>query len=207
MTHSIGWASLALLFAYLAFFFWGNLRASEAAGQPVWLFGQARGRDRWAALGFRTAFALAFFGPLVWMVLPGLHKLDPLWTEGQFPYLGALGFAAACGGALIAMVAQISMGASWRVGVKDGATGDLVSGGVFRFSRNPTFVGQFLLLVGIAVAIPSLPTALSTLFFLWSAVNQVRSEEALLRRSLGAAYDRYAELVPRWIGFRRKTPS
>jgi len=37
--------------------------------------------------------------------------------------------------------------------------------------------------------------------------NQVRSEEALLRRSLGAEYDRYAELVPRWIGFRRKTPS
>ena len=207
MTHSIGWASLALLFAYLAFFFWGNLRASEAAGRPVWLFGQARGRDRWAALGFRTAFALAFFGPLVWMVLPGLHKLDPLWTEGQFPYLGALGFAAACGGALIAMVAQISMGASWRVGVKDGATGDLVSGGVFRFSRNPTFVGQALLLAGVALAIPAVPTILAPVLFLWSASTQVRSEEAALRAAIGPEYKTYMATVPRWVGLQRKGAS
>ncbi len=207
MTNWNGWASIALLLAYLAIFFWGNQRAAEAAARPVWLFGQASGRDRWAALGFRAAFAMGFFGPLVWISLPMLHKLDPLWTEGRFPALGALGFVVACVGALIAMVAQVSMGASWRVGVKEGATGDLVSDGIFRFSRNPTFVGQALLLGGVALAVPSLPTLLAPLLFLWSAVNQIRSEEAQLRESLGSEYYRYVELVPRWIGFRRRSTS
>lgn len=204
MTNLYGWASISLLLAYLALFFWGNLRAAEAAGKPVWLIGQASGRDHWAALGFRAAFAMAFFGPLVWISLPLLHNLDPLWTEGYFPALGAFGFAAAGSGTLIAVVAQVSMGASWRVGVKMGATGDLVSGGIFRFSRNPTFVGQFLLLSGVALAVPSFPTILASLLYLWSASTQIRSEETALRAAIGLEYEIYMASVPRWIGLPRK---
>ncbi len=85
-----------------------------------------------------------------------------------------------------------------------GETGDLVSGGLYRFSRNPTFVGQAALLAGVALAVPSVPTFVAPILFLWSAGTQVRSEEAALRQSLGADYDRYAALVPRWIGINRK---
>jgi protein-S-isoprenylcysteine O-methyltransferase Ste14 len=92
------------------------------------------------------------------------------------------------------------MGSSWRVGVVGGETGDLVSGGLYRFSRNPTFVGQAALLVGVALTVPSIPTILAPILFLWSASTQVRSEEAALRAALGPDYDRYAASVPRWIG-------
>ena len=203
MFNWFGWAALGLLLAYLACFFWGNARSAQAAGRSVWLFGTARGRDRWAAVGFRAAFALSFLGPIAWLAFPGLHKLDPLWTEGGFPLIGLAGVGLACGGALLAIVAQVSMGASWRVGVQTGATGDLVSSGLFRFSRNPTFVGQAALLAGVALAIPSVPTILAALLFLWSATNQIRSEEAALRQSLGQEYARYAATVPRWIGLPR----
>lgn len=141
----LSWAALALLFGYLALFFWGSAIAAKAAGKPVWLFARAAGRDRLAA-----------------------------------------------------------MGASWRVGVVDGETGDLVTGGLYRFSRNPTFVGQFALLAGVALAVPAVPTTLAPILFLWSAATQVRSEEAALRQTLGSDYDRYATSVPRWIGFRRR---
>lgn len=200
MLSGFGWAALALLFGYLALFFWGSAMAAEAAGRPVWLFARATGRDRWAAAGFRVAFGTAFFGPLVWMVWPVLHKADPLWMEGSAVLLGLAGIFIAGLGAMLAFAAQMSMGTSWRVGVVPGATGDLISGGLYRFSRNPTFVGQFLLLSGVALAIPSVPTLLSPLLFLWSARTQVRSEEAALRATLGEAYDRYAAQVPRWIG-------
>lgn len=204
MLSGFGWAALALLFGYLALFFWGSAMAAEAAGRPVWLFARATGRDRWAAIGFRAAFGIAFFGPLIWMVWPALHKVDPLWMEASAVLPGVVGIFIAGLGAMLAFAAQMSMGTSWRVGVVPGATGDLVSGGLYRFSRNPTFVGQFLLLAGLGLAIPSLPTLLAAFLFLWSAVTQVRSEEAALRSALGEAYDRYAAQVPRWIGASRK---
>lgn len=200
MISGFGWAALALLFGYLALFFWGSALAAQAAGRPVWLFAGAKGRDQLAAIGFRAAFALAFFGPLLWLAVPMLHKVDPLWTEGNAIVLGLIGIFIAGLGAMVAFAAQMSMGSSWRVGVVGGETGDLVSGGLYRFSRNPTFVGQAALLVGVALTVPSIPTTLAPILFLWSASTQVRSEEAALRAALGPEYDRYAASVPRWIG-------
>jgi protein-S-isoprenylcysteine O-methyltransferase Ste14 len=203
MISSFGWAALALLFGYLALFFWCSALAAQAAGRPVWLFARAKGRDQLAAVGFRTAFALAFFGPLLWLAIPPLHKVDPLWTEGNAVALGLIGVFIAGLGAMVAFAAQMSMGTSWR-GVVGGETGDLVSGGLYRFSRNPTFVGQAALLAGVALAVPSTATILAPILFLWSASTQVRSEEATLRSALGPEYDRYAASVPRWIGIGRK---
>lgn len=204
MMSGFGWAALALLFGYLALFFWGSAVAAQAAGRPVWLFARATGRDRLAAFGFRAAFALAFFGPLLWLALPMLHKVDPFWTEGKAPILCMIGIFIAGLGAMVAFAAQMSMGTSWRVGVLTGQTGSLVSGGLYQFSRNPTFVGQFALLTGVALAVPAVPTILAEILFLWSATTQIRSEEVALREALGPDYDRYAASVPRWIGFHAK---
>ena len=204
MISGFGWAALALLFGYLALFFWGSARAAQAAGRHVWLFSRATGRDRLAAMGFRLAFVLAFFGPLLWLAMPALHKVDPLWTEGGAVVLGLIGVFVAGLGAMVAFAAQMSMGSSWRVGVAGGETGDLVSNGLYRFSRNPTFVGQFALLAGVAMAVPAVPTVLAPILFLWSASTQVRSEEAALHDAIGSDYDRYAASVPRWIGINRK---
>lgn len=206
MMSGYGWAALALHFGYLALFFWGGAVAAQAAGRPVWLFGRATGRDRLAAFGFRAAFALAFFGPLLWLALPVLHKVDPFWTEGTALTLGLIGIFIAGLGAIVAFAAQMSMGTSWRVGVVTGQTGSLVSCGLYQFSRNPTFVGQFALLAGVALAIPAVPTVLASLLFLWSSSVQIRSEEAALRTSLGPDYDAYASGVPRWLGLPKPLP-
>ena len=92
MMSGFGWAALALLFAYLSLFFWGSAVAAQAAGRPVWLFARATGRDRLAAIGFRASFALAFFGPLLWLALPMLHKLSK--GKGKTNKFGQDGIAA-----------------------------------------------------------------------------------------------------------------
>ena len=56
MISGFGWAALALLFGYLALFFWGSALAAQAAGRPVWLFSWAKRRDCYAALGFRAGW-------------------------------------------------------------------------------------------------------------------------------------------------------
>ncbi|RDD69648.1 methyltransferase family protein [Paracoccus versutus] len=185
-------AAWLILICYLALFFWGSVEARRAAGQPVWLFAHARGRDRLAAIGFRLGFLLALVGPVV----TGSTAL-PTGLQVAGVALAALGMAVAFG-------AQMAMGASWRVGLRAGEEGPLVTTGPFRISRNPTFLGQFLLLAGVLLASPSAPTLAGLALFAASASVQIRSEERLLRARHGGAYDRWARQVPRWIGLRRE---
>lgn len=202
MLGETGWTAIGIVVLYLTFFAWGTVEAARVAGRPVWLFGRVRGTERLAAFGFRLAFVLALLGPLMWAVFPALHKLDPFWTDGRHHAFGVAGVLLAVAGAIIAFAAQMSMGASWRVGVLEGESGTLVTGGLFRLSRNPTFVGQGLLLTGLAVAVPSVPTAVAVLLFVLSASAQIRAEERILDAAHGVAYRRWTKQVPRWIGMR-----
>jgi protein-S-isoprenylcysteine O-methyltransferase Ste14 len=76
---------------------------------------------------------------------------------------------------------------------------DLVTGGFFNHSRNPLYVGNLLILLGLLVIWNGpLAYAIGVPFFLFGYVAIVAAEEAFLRREFGAQYDAYAARVPRW---------
>jgi protein-S-isoprenylcysteine O-methyltransferase Ste14 len=84
----------------------------------------------------------------------------------------------------------------------------LVERGLYRFSRNPMYVGVMLAALGQAAWALSPWTfvyavALAILFHL----RVVMYEEPVLRRSFGAAYDAYTARVPRWLGRRAPRPT
>jgi len=84
---------------------------------------------------------------------------------------------------------------------------DLVTEGVYAHVRNPMYIGNFLMLVGLAIIWGS-PLAFAIgvplVGFLYFAI--VVSEEAYLRNKFGVAYDAYARdvnrFVPRLAGLR-----
>jgi protein-S-isoprenylcysteine O-methyltransferase Ste14 len=84
---------------------------------------------------------------------------------------------------------------------------DLVTGGFFAHSRNPLYLGNVLVLVGLFL-IYNNPWvyALGIGFCAFAYVAIVAAEEAYLREKFGDAYAAYARNVPRWIprleGFR-----
>lgn len=194
------WASLGTFALYLVAFFAGSAMAARAAHRSVWLFGGAKGRDRLAAAGFRLGFALPLVGSLLFAAFPSLAALDPLWLPG-LEHAALPGHFLTISGAMLAFAAQVSMGAAWRVGVSEDAVGAFVTDGLHGMSRNPTFVGQALLLVGVALSIPSLPAIAGALLFIASAHVQIRSEEHALRRHYSLAYEEYFNRVPRWLGW------
>jgi protein-S-isoprenylcysteine O-methyltransferase Ste14 len=76
----------------------------------------------------------------------------------------------------------------------------LVTQGVYRISRNPMYVGFIALLLGLAVALSSIPggtVALAAALYLDRF--QIRPEERILQRRFGAAFDRYRASVRRWL--------
>ena len=75
--------------------------------------------------------------------------------------------------------------------------------GPFALSRNPVFLGQALLFVGLFLAFPDLVQCLVSAAIIAALSVQVRIEERLLARAYGDAYADYRARVPRWIGRRR----
>lgn len=76
----------------------------------------------------------------------------------------------------------------------------LVSSGIYRWTRNPMYLGMAMLYGGIALLFASLAAALLLLPVL-AIMNfiVIRREEAYLARRFGAEYDAYRRRVRRWL--------
>ncbi len=76
----------------------------------------------------------------------------------------------------------------------------LVTTGVYRYTRNPMYLGLALVLVGVAIAFGTLGPWLAIPGFLWIISTQfIRGEEAFLEEIFGAAFVAYKAQVRRWL--------
>ncbi|MDF3855712.1 methyltransferase family protein [Paracoccus pantotrophus] len=76
----------------------------------------------------------------------------------------------------------------------------LVTAGPFRFSRNPIYLADVILLAGLMLALAA-PAGLVTVpaFALLLQRRFILREEAVIAAAFGSAYDRYRMQVRRWI--------
>jgi len=76
----------------------------------------------------------------------------------------------------------------------------LVTEGVFAHSRNPLYLGNIVIALGVGVALNSVVFVLAGGgFFLFAYRAIVAGEEQFLRNEFGAEFERYCESVPRFI--------
>lgn len=76
----------------------------------------------------------------------------------------------------------------------------LVTGGIYRISRNPMYLGLLCLLLALAVWLGTLTAIVILPAFVWYMTEfQIKPEEDSLRRLFGAAYEAYVRRVRRWI--------
>lgn len=83
---------------------------------------------------------------------------------------------------------------------KPEATTALVTSGVYRYTRNPMYLGLLLLLIAWAVYLSS-PAALigALVFWLYIGRFQIRPEERALATLFGSAFSEYTARVRRWL--------
>lgn len=77
---------------------------------------------------------------------------------------------------------------------------DLVTGGLYSHTRNPMYVGNMLILIGLSIASNSrisVGVAIPLYAFVCAAI--VAAEERYLRGRFGADFDAYCREVPRWL--------
>jgi protein-S-isoprenylcysteine O-methyltransferase Ste14 len=98
-----------------------------------------------------------------------------------------------------ARVALDRAGTTWHP-TEPGRSTALVTSGVYRFSRNPTYLGMQIVLLSWAFVLASPAAALvSVSFGLYIDRFQIRPEEMTLAVALGEEYRDYLLRVRRWI--------
>lgn len=76
----------------------------------------------------------------------------------------------------------------------------LVTSGVFRYTRNPIYLGMAIMLLGWTVFLENWLSALGVVFFVgFITYNQVIPEENALTKRFGESYIRYRNRVRRWL--------
>lgn len=76
----------------------------------------------------------------------------------------------------------------------------LVTDGPFRYTRNPMYLGFFLLLLGAAFYVNTWCALIAPFTFLLTAMLwYIPHEERRMRRTFGADYDEYVWKTRRWI--------
>jgi protein-S-isoprenylcysteine O-methyltransferase Ste14 len=123
--------------------------------------------------------------------------LAAVWAVPGFSAAGVVLMAAGLA-LMLAAVAQMLAARTTPAPRRDPRA--LVTGGVFRISRNPIYLGDAIVLAGVilylgaVLALPIIPG-----FMVLITWRYIVPEEAVLRRQFGAAFDAWAAQTGRWI--------
>ncbi len=121
-----------------------------------------------------------------------IMQLENTWVDITGIFL--LGIAL-----ILTVVAQYDMRDSWRIGIDTETETELITTGLFKYSRNPVFLGMVICLLGLFLVTPN---ALTLLFLILGYVLiqiQIRLEEAFLTKQHGLDYISYQKKVRRFL--------
>ena len=96
---------------------------------------------------------------------------------------------------------------SWRAGIPEKDKTKLVTGGIYKISRNPAFLGFDLSYTGMLLLYFNPLLAAFTVFAVVMLHLQILQEEKFMKATFGAEYCEYKARVCRYLGIkpRKKT--
>ena len=112
------------------------------------------------------------------------------------------GFGMGMLGDTVFLLSVLCMKDNWRAGIPDKDETELVTTGIYRFSRNPAFLGFDLMYIGVLLLYGNLLTLGFSVFAIVMLHLQIMQEERYLANTFGAPYQEYCRHVFRYLGRR-----
>ena len=112
------------------------------------------------------------------------------------------GFCIGMLGDIIFLASVLCMKDSWRAGIPDKARTKLVTSGIYRYSRNPAFLGFDFMYVGLLLMYFNLSMFSVSAFAIIMLHLQILQEERYLTENYGESYIEYQKHVFRYLGRR-----
>lgn len=148
-----------------------------------------------AGVLFVVALVMGFCAPLLDLagVLDPLRALD----TGAVHVVGGVLFLF---GLIATFIAQMTMGASWRIGVDHSERTEMVTDGPFGLVRNPIFSAMIPTSLGLVLLVPNPLAVIGFLALVVALELQVRVvEEPYLLSTHGERYAEYTSRVGRFV--------
>ncbi|MBE0646615.1 MAG: isoprenylcysteine carboxylmethyltransferase family protein [Bacteroidales bacterium] len=125
--------------------------------------------------------------------------LMPSFGGVQIPgWMAWLGTGILTAGSVILLLSFFTLNESLKYGLPEEKT-RLITNGLFRFTRNPLYMGLFLVNTASAIFFPLLPNILISLYCIGVHVILILGEEQFLEKRFGADWIEYKNKVKRFI--------
>lgn len=111
-----------------------------------------------------------------------------------------IGFVIGIIGDLVFLISVICMKDSWRAGIPDKDKTKLVTDGIYKYSRNPAFLGFDLMYIGILLIFFNPLNLIFSIFAIVMLHLQILQEEKYLSVTFGEEYLKYKQNVHRYFG-------
>jgi protein-S-isoprenylcysteine O-methyltransferase Ste14 len=136
---------------------------------------------------------------IIYSCFPGLYVyLKPI-VHLQLSAIKVAGFILLFVALVFTYVSQAHMRNSWRVGIDQQTKTELITTGIYSYSRNPIYVGIIGSFIGLFMVTPDVFTLLLLTSGFMLIQIQVRLEEEFLAKSHGSNYTDYKAKVARFI--------
>ena len=137
------------------------------------------------------------FAALSAMVL--LHFLVPVYQLTSHPW-NAIGLIPLIAGIVLNLAADAALKKHGTTVKPFEKSTVLITSGVYKFSRNPMYLGMILMLIGVALLMGSIaPYSIIPVFIIIIDKTFIRTEEDSLDRQFGRAWIEYRDNVRRWL--------
>lgn len=149
----------------------------------------------------RKVLQVEFWMKLATFLVVPAELVSILWNirVWDVPALGWAGISMGTAGVLVFILAMVTMRDNWRAGIPAEDKTELVTSGIYRFSRNPAFLGFDLVYLGILVAFFNPVHLFFAAFAVITLHLQILQEEAFLTETFGDPYLEYKQHTGRYF--------
>ena len=181
---------LVLLFIFYLFFFIRARILSKSIGKSI------KGKN--PIVNFSIFFAgISSIIFITYLIFPMISNYFYVIFNSQI--LSIIGSILIFIGLLTSIIASLSLKNSWRIGIDEDEKTELITSGIYKFSRNPYFLSFDLVLIGMVLCFFSfilIITVLVTIIFFHIIIL---NEEKYLEKKHGSNYQEYKEKVRRYL--------
>jgi protein-S-isoprenylcysteine O-methyltransferase Ste14 len=134
-----------------------------------------------------------------WISIWNLIKYPNAILELSAPRI--VGYGLIFSGFVIMIAGQLTLSRNYSGTVVIKKDHKLITSGLYRYTRNPIYLGGIFVLIGIAVYTPSLFGLITSFFIIPIALIRINLEEKLLKEQFNEDYSKYMEKTKRLIPF------
>ena len=162
-----------------------------------------RGKGPWRIVEILSLGSLGLW--MTELLLHSLHSSYDIFPQAinvAFLRIGPVrivGLILAGAGLLTFMLAFLSFGNSWRIGIDRKRPGTLVTEGIFRLTRNPIYLAFDLMFIGVFLVNGTWFFMVFGFLAVIACHFQILREEEFLRRQYGDEFEAYRNRTARYL--------